>query len=82
MSNFYIDKCLYLRIWGGLSFMGFFKGDVSKKLRWDGYFFLNLGSFYFAKYECDCVLIAILRVEMNSAPSKLPTVSKIPELNS
>ena len=39
------------------------------------------GLFYFAKSECNCVLIAILTIEMNSAHSKTSRAPKISKLD-
>ena len=37
--------------------------------------------FYFVKLECNYVLIPILMVEMDSAPSKAPDAPKIPKID-
>ena len=44
-------------------------------------FLRKFNIFYFAKSECNYVLISILMVEIDSTPSKTPGAPKIPKVD-
>lgn len=62
----------------------FFVWELSKTLTiWiRGFFLSESGDFYCAKSKFCCVLIMFLMIETDSAPSKTPRATKIPELDS